>query len=226
MSTSDVRWPLTTSTTLENLNRDLNLILTLYAISMALGFQVLAESFYRLCFPQSATAPRGTAIVLLTVLAFVLTAIGIRFFWAVNNIRRLILHRTAQLHSVGRRALVLFHFPVLFLHSLLFFILCRLQFNMHNSFDHFNPFIGLYSLLLTLNAAWMLILTKGRLDTRPESFWMWNNFTFGFLGFLLMLIARVLSQAGAPVLWGASALFFVNSAIDLSFMPRAYIMGE
>jgi hypothetical protein len=67
---------------------------------------------------------------------------------------------------------------------------------------------------------------KGRVNTEPERFWMWSNFVFALLGFLLMLIARVLSLPGEPVLWGASGLFFVNSAIDLGFMPRAYIMGD
>ena len=224
--TRHVQWQLMTRKIEEGLNRDFNLIQTLYAISMALGFQVLAESFYSLHFTKSGHAHDGTSLALLMALTFVLTTVGIRFFWAVNNIRRLVLECFAQLRLVSRRSLVLLHFPILFLHSLLFFLLCRLHHDMRDSLVYFNWFIGLYSGLLTLNAAWMLILMKGRLNTKPELFWMWNNLIFGLLAFLLMLIARPVGLPASSVLWMASGLFFINSAIDLGFMPRAYILGE
>ena len=114
----------------------------------------------------------------------------------------------AQLRPVSRRSLVLLHFPILFLHSLFYFLLCRLHLDMHDSFEHFKWFIGLYSLLLVLNAAWMLVLMAGRLDAKPEDFWMWNNLTFAVLGIVLMVIAQSLSLPGSLVLWVATGLFF------------------
>jgi len=214
-----------------NLDRGLNIIRTLYGVSLIFGFQRVVESSYvQLVGDSSGAALSPTErLLLLPTLAIVLAALGTRFFWAVGNIRRCVLQRIIMLDPPKRWVLVLVHFPLLFLHAVLFFLLCRFYQDicMKGLSDLYSfGFIFVYTCLLTLNAVWLLLLMYKRTDKGPERLWIANNAVFAILALISLRVFPGPCVTSEHQLLIASGLFLVNSVIDFVKAKGAYILPD
>ena len=157
-----------------SLDRDLAIIRALYGISLIFGFQKVVEASYLQLIGDSSAATLAPTVkkILLPCLAIVLGALGTRFFWAVGNIRRFVLHRIVQLDPPSRRWLVVAHFPLLFLHAVLFYILCRIYqdiclFGLRPHYS--SSFVLAYGGLLILNVVWLLLLRQRGRTPEPRA---------------------------------------------------------
>ena len=72
---------------------DIGLMQTVYGIFLVLGFRLLAESFYVFMIGGAFDKPKTDIVIPVSALGLVLTFLGLRFFWAVGNLRRFILRR-------------------------------------------------------------------------------------------------------------------------------------
>jgi hypothetical protein len=159
----------------------------------------------------------------------VLSALGTRFFWAVGNIRRFVLQRVGQLDPPSRKWLVIAHFPLLFLHAVLFYILCRIYQDIciYGLKPHYSSsFVEAYGGLLALNVVWLLLLRHKRQDTGLEKLWMVNNAVSAMAAFAWLAAFKHCNISPEVQLFVASALFAMNSAIDLFGASHAYIMRD
>jgi len=210
-----------------DLDRSLTLIRTLYGIALVLGFQEIVRSIYSLFFENTMYISPSRKI-LLSCLTLVLSMLGLRFFWAVGNIRRFFLRRTVSLDPPSRTPLVVFHFPVLFSHAVLFFLLCKLfsAFSASLSFDRYAlPFIAVYVVLLLVNSQWLCFLTTEK-DEKPESLWFWNNVGFSCAACVVLAVAESRGLSGEVQLFVTSGLFIANSLIDMVMVSDAYVAGD
>ena len=120
----------------------------------------------------------------------------------------------------------------LFLHSFLFYLLCRLQplivappINPARLAD----FIGLFSALLFLNSFWLASLATTWNRLSPEHTWMVNNFVFALAALVVYRFMpaawREISLAGGSGLfWAVMFLFLANSLVDLIRTSWAYLV--
>jgi GNAT superfamily N-acetyltransferase len=213
-----------------NLDRDLSLIRNLYGISLIFGFQKVVESSYlQLVGDKTAASLSPGAKILLITLALVLAAVGIRFFWAVGNIRRCVLQRIVRLDPPKRWVLVLVHFPLLFLHAVLFFFLCRFYQDICvNGLRHGYAFgfILVYLFLLGLNVGWLFLLEYNRTDKGPESLWIRNNAAFMIAGVICLVTLEHYHVTSEWELFSASGLFLLNSVVDFIRARGTYILSD
>ncbi len=227
----NIAWKGNPSRIAASLDRDLAIIRALYGISLIFGFQKVVEASYVQLIgdPTAAALPSTVKKALLPCLAIVLSALGTRFFWAVGNIRRFVLQRVAQLDPPSRRILVIAHLPLLFLHAVLFYVLCRIYQDicMFGLKPHYaSSFVQAYGALLTLNVAWLLLLRHKRQDTGPERLWISNNILFAIAAFVWLALFKHSQISPEIQLFVACGLFFANSAIDLLKASHAYVMRD
>lgn len=218
-----------------NIDKNLDLLRTLYAISYILGYRILGEKFPI----EFADYSRGDYFFVTASVA--LMFLSMRLFWGVNNIRRH-LHEVIKFNAEGRitnlwrvRETMLVHVPILLAHSFIFYLLCRIvgdfSLGLNSYVDGSETlvwrFICLYLLLLVVNTVWLFALkTKGRRDA-PENVWMWNN------GLTAIALTSVLigdyffdlfSPGSHGLLISSLILFFVNSFADYYFAAKTYLV--
>jgi GNAT superfamily N-acetyltransferase len=210
-----------------SLDRDLNMIRTVYGISLIFGFQKIVEwSYVLLASGGAASLSTKVKLLLLPCLAFAVLAVGIRFFWAADNIRRFVLRRIVTLNPPKRWHIVIIHFPLLFSHAVLFFFLCRIfQDICERGLQQPDGahFILTYTTLLFLNIGWLASMLNKK-EKGPESLWFYNNLYFAVAGGACFLIFWHCHVAAWLALSISAVLVLLNSVIDLAWASRAYIL--
>lgn len=155
---------------------DLTLIRLLYGMMIALGLGELLKGFYdgsdRISARYKSISTSVTARTGVWLYAGIeyasffcaglgVSLIGLRFFWAVGNIRRFMILRaneSGQILPEDQAMLVLLHYPAIILHGFLFFLLCRtyLGLSERRNFGKFSIFAA--ALFLT-NIFWLATLS-------------------------------------------------------------------
>lgn len=212
------------------LDRDFFLLHTIYGISLVVGFEKLGESTYSLALSYFGTtpvlpAPRPLLLLLAAAVAFV----GMRFFWAVDNIVRFI-EDCERKNSVPHNQLIAIHYPILFLHAFVFFFICSLHLDLskprEGGFAHPYFFVYMSAALLIGNAIWLRFLARGRNCEGRELRWGANNLSCGVA---MVCAAGLLQHCGAKttvVLWMAFIVLLGNSLIDIFTTSRAYVQDS
>lgn len=215
------------------LDRDLNIVRALYGISLTLAFQEMVRATYRLIAHRWHDYPAGVDLLLLA-LAFGLSMVGCRFFFAAGNIRRYYLRHIAKLEKIPEvHTIVMVHLPVLFAHAVLYFFLCESFSDLVNSGT--NPGTSLFfaivvTTLLWLNAIWLLCLKVRGISPDglvwPEDTWILNNAICGLAGLASALLFAQCREHGVISLLLITVVIITNSVIDLWYVSNAYLLGD
>jgi hypothetical protein len=204
--------------------QQLSVMATIYGVAMVLGYEQIAESFYSAIIKGEAivATPLGYCLTLLASLCVAL--LGFRFFWAVGNIRRYLLEARIEVGQ-KRRAVVIYHAPILLFHAFLFYCLCRLTTDtgLHCELaERQREFLLVYELLLLTNSLWLTILLRRRRRKIPEIIWRNNNLAFSSLVLVLLISQAIFSYNILFVFIPALAAFFLNSLCDLRKTSHTY----
>lgn len=199
------------------------LLQTLYAIMVVLGFEELGNGIY-LCLFEKDDASGLHVPIFLSVLA--VTSFGVRFFWGVNNIERTIRSCTEQ-RKGAHVAIMIASVSALLLQALLIYLMAK---QTHRFVDGMTllslaqPFARTGSALLLLNGVWLALLHFYSARTLPkEWFWAKNNICFALvLGLLQVVGATSLNDWWLLVV--ANLLFLLNAAIDI-YRTANYYFG-
>jgi hypothetical protein len=220
----------------ENLNRHLAVIRTLYAVALTFGFQKVVDATFPRLFPggsqasvdHSASAFPPCPIGVLILLFAAIGLLGIRFFWAAGNIRRFLLHRVILLTVPNTRVMLFFHFPMLILHAVLFFFLCRFYQSVSTSLDpsYISGLLTVFIILLAMNVVWLIFLRQGRNDKGPEVAWILNNLAFAGLAALGMCLFCRYAPSPSLELSIVAGLLLTNSALDFFLTGGNYFLGD
>jgi len=210
------------------LERDFFVLHTIYGIALIVGFEKLGESTYSLALSYFGTTPVLPAPrPLLLLLAASVSFVGMRFFWAVDNVLRFKKHCAAGGRGAWRKQLIAIHYPILFLHAFVFFFICRLHLDLSEPIEsgHAHPYFFVYMSagLLIGNAIWLQVLARGREECKGrELHWSANNLGCGLA---LLCFAGLMQHCEANtsmVLWMAFSLLVLNSLIDILRTSDAY----
>lgn len=179
------------------LESDLSLMQTVYGVAFVFGFQKLAESIYTLLHAWFSPQPGNSLFITAElILLLTLSLLGVRFFWAVGNIRRFLLEAEHPPGSHVRLLVMSVNVPILMIHAYLFYLLCRVNQDM-TSLELMSQkarlFVVLYSALLLLNAIWVKFLvwhrpkkkdkkTQKRFGHETTSYAGWALLQLCFLG--------------------------------------------
>jgi hypothetical protein len=222
----------------ENLNRHLTVVRTLYAVALTFGFQKVVEATYFQVFHRFSVPVPGEhpitqfppcEMAILILLFFSLGLLGIRFFWATGNIRRFLLQRVILLDPPNTRLLLFVHFPLLILHAVLFFFLCRFYWDIcvNGLYDSYvSGLLTVFTFLLVLNIGWLYLLRRKRTDRGPEFSWMVNNIVFALLGVLSLWLFYSCPLGSDTELLIAAMLVLANSALDFVLTGGSYFLGD
>lgn len=217
----------------QRLDRNLNIIGTIYGISFLTAFTEILVSVYKLLWDAPAGLSTETAAKVL--LALTVALVGCRFYFAGNNIRRYFLQRIFTLEGrPGGKQLLLVHLPALFVHAVLFFFLCSSYKTIVEKPDsaQFQQFSWIFGALLLVNIAWLMYIEgrPAKMGTMfdPEEIWLFNNALFLLLAAVYPWIMTAAPFQGSPT-WSISGLAVIlgtNSAIDLLKTRRSYLLGD
>lgn len=221
---------------------DLKTIQLVYSIGMGAGLLLLVESVYLLCsealgVATAESASRGTAagspggplpIIACHVAVASLLLLGLRFFWAVTNVRRLAEDRTVDETSTRnvRRMIVMVHVPMLMLHVLAYYFACRLLADVCRRLPSGRgPLMvpALYAACQVVNAIWLLFLVRNRTRCLRERRWMVNNFVISGIGLAGLALGVLQKWNEYAVLLACSAVFIVGSIVDCFFTSYHYL---
>jgi GNAT superfamily N-acetyltransferase len=220
------------------LERQLVVVRMMYAVALTFGFQKIVDSTYNQVFrrfsPPSGDHPiqqlLPNTMVAVILLFFALGLLGIRFFWATGNIRRFVLHGVTDLkRPPNTTSLLLFHFPLLILHAVLFFFLCRFYQDICTYGLHDSYVLGLllvFTFLLVLNVAWLTLLRMKRVDRGPEFLWMANNIAFAVLGIVAYQVFYHCHVEVNTQLVLTGLLILSNSILDFALTGGTYFLGD
>lgn len=211
-----------------NANENLAVLRVVYGVSFGLGFWQLGQG---LPWPWN-----SFWVVPPLLVAAMLTLLSIRFYWAMGNIRRYIKNKKHEdIHPIGR-IIMMFHVPILMLHSFTFFILCRLYGDMYDDNQDFNEgvaytFTLTYVALLYLNSVWVYWCHTPRtgfdfvfdIFRSKAAYWSYNNFSCASIVMALVLFLNI-DPEGLYFL--VFFLFGVNSGYDFYQTGHIYIFDE
>jgi GNAT superfamily N-acetyltransferase len=225
----------------DSLNRHLTIVRIMYAVGLTFGFQKVVDATYGQfpgSFPKvsadlAASGPAECPKILLVLMFLGIGFLGVRLFWATGNIRRFLMQRVIQIQAIPNPPptgeLLMFHFPALIAHAILFFFLCRVYqgicANGLNDGDA-RGFTLMFVVLLWWNVIWLNVLRQGRSDPGPERFWIKNNRYFAVLGTLALCLFYLCPVLGKWELSMAVTILLANDAIDLFGTSHAYILGD
>jgi len=204
---------------------DISLMQTVYAIFLVLGFRLLADSF-SVFMIGGLDKPKTDIVVPVSALWLALIFLGLRFFWAVGNLRRFILRRGDDSTVKVRRVVTTVHFPLLIIHAFLFYCLCRLHGELSDPklFDaRSRLFVYWYSGFLLLNSAWLFTLIWSQKDNEPERKWMVNNAKSAIAALATFFILEWFNAPLTTSLPLVSLVFLYNSFVDLWRTSETYI---
>lgn len=203
----------------------------IFAVLMAIGFETMVQHVYQYSRPAlgisvSQPPPRAPWTYFLPILA--MSLLGIRFFWAVVNIRRYIDHAQAVVISGHRerlagfeRKVVLLHIPVLVLHGVLFYFGSQFAADMLVSSESrkaSEAFVLFYAGFQYFNAAWLALLIwefRRRSSEGRERFWIYNNLVASTVGVAVAYSWRPLGVDHEWMLVAACTVFVISSFADL-----------
>jgi hypothetical protein len=193
---------------------------------MALGFEDLVTAAYG----TSGATQNPVIFVLLPACTF--GVLGLRFFWAVVNIRRLMeLSSGIPWHSI-QRSVVLLHFPLLVMHGVAFCYGSHLVAGLLTASDLWTSvafFLAYYSVYQILNAVWLAILLRRRDQNQDpdqlsrETVWIVNNIVVSCLTLSWVLFAQTLGAALTPFLVLGCCVLLLGSVIDFWLTAHHYL---
>jgi len=222
-------------------------IQVVFLIAMTLGLEAIVEGVYRYFISfiglDKAVETRASIWFFAPVVAMLL--LGLRFFWAVVNIRRYTENvsielkneadetRAIQIRERGSRAIVMVHMPILILHGFLYYTGARLVSDMlfSENAKHTVPvFIVFYSIFQLVNVGWVWLLIrrfKGHLkfSFHRETVWMTNNFVTSLLGLGLLIPFYLSVLSLEQTLFLACLVFIASSFVDLFKTAYHYLEG-
>jgi hypothetical protein len=175
----------------QRLDRDLNIIRTIYGMSLSLAFGNILNAFGK------RRHGLGWEIdVLYILLAFAVATVGYRFYFTAGNVRRFFVKRVLQLDVPSGKQLLLVHLPILFIHAILFFVLCDLFGKLveKGPSGELEWVAGLFSLMLFVNSFWLIWIILHSSGNSVENSWVaegkWyvNNLCWGFVSAVFAVI--------------------------------------
>ena len=205
---------------------DIGLMQTVYGIFLVLGFRLLADSFYVFMIGGALDKPKTDIVVPVSALGLVLTFLGLRFFWAVGNLRRYILRRGDDPAVKVRRVVTTVHFPLLIIHAFLFYCLCRLHGELSDPKlfdDKSRLFVYWYAGFLLFNSAWLFTLIRSQKDNEPEKTWIFNNASSATAALAIFFVLEWFNSPLTTSLPLVSLVFLYNSFVDLWRTAETYI---
>jgi len=208
------------ATDVRDFKSDINLMQTVYGILLILGFRQLGDAF----FDYMSGERNVWVMVTLTGSGLALAFLGFRFFWAVGNIRRYIIYREKTHPALYRRLITTIQFPVLLLHAMAFYFLCRLHANMKVPKDFESGatiFVLGYCGFLLGNSLWLKLLVRNRPNKVPEEDWVRNNGAFAIVA--LFVFFGTLSYGRQIAFVSCCLVFLGNSFVDLWKTADTYI---
>lgn len=133
-----------------NTEKGFTLVQTVYGVALVLGLENVAKSIFKTFVePLYMDGMFSMFHAYKGVMALTLSLLAVRFFTAANNIRRYILS-----HEDSEKITTIVHLPLLLLHAFIFYILCRIEFEMdsiNSLWKLFDVFVCLYVALLVIN---------------------------------------------------------------------------
>ena len=190
----------------------LDVLATVYAFAMALGLtQVFLGSQSYLTRLLSGTAAVGDEkTILITLLFFNITLLGLRFFWVPRNLQGLVVEAARfdaiepDIRKKGdlSNKSIAFHLVMIFLHGTLFYLICAefeyvtfaVSSNLPLSSSVFSGYIMMHCALFLMNASWIAIIRRQEINFQNRSqntegpttksagdIWLLNNLISGLL---------------------------------------------
>jgi hypothetical protein len=211
----------------DDFREDLRIVQIAYGVMLILGMRSVAESSYAVLARIVAGNAQVIEAALELLLAFGAAWLGMRFFWATGNIRRLLSSRRRSEEARVRSQVIYFHFPVLMFHSFLFFAVGRTltaacDGSPHED-KHFNVAIAAGAMWV-VNIGWLLILMRGRTDRSPESIWLRINLCCTAVLIVANGVSRILPSVPGDVWYAVVALTLVaNSWINVHCTSAYYL---
>lgn len=227
----------------------LRILMTLYAVSFTLGLVYIAEGVYQ---PgTSAWMERGSRAAVQIFVALVLFFIGLRFFFAPQELARYLdvardLAKKKRLErGPSDQAVVLLLYPMMLVHAFIYYTACRV-YSFEESFfqgqaTHVDgELVYLICVLLLVNVSWLLMLLLpvmrmsfevygGGDRKRPrEVMWISSNLIVGLVCLLVAAMWEDEKHHGIPesTLVFVMVLFLMNSLADLFFAASHYVPQE
>ena len=202
---------------------DLSLMQTVYGILLVLGFRQIAEGLYAVVENK---LPIDGLFLATSAFGIGLLFLGFRFFWAVGNIRRYVIRNHHLPGEFVRRRITTFLFPMLLMHAVAFYLLCRLHGDLINPAlveSRTGQLAFLLCVFLLLNVIWLCIMIVPGLKRQPESIWILNNTSTAILILAAYSILSWYMFAPQYKLAVLSFLLIGNSMVDLWKTAKTYL---
>lgn len=218
----------------DDIRTGMSLAQTLYAVLMVLGLKVAAESFYPALFSRGQLRSDALSPVLVSLTFVLILLLAIRFSW-VPRILYEYVHRYIDSQKVldrkkTFRPLMLYHFPIALVHTLLFFAICEAFAEMTTSTSNSHApiihFVWISIVLLVVNAAWLRWVTPSESTGPGRKVWARNNIICAGLAGAVLLGFYLAGFSVVVLLIGALAIFFANSVLDLVMAAENYILFD
>jgi hypothetical protein len=220
---------------------DVRTLQAFYTIGIGAGFVSLADALYALLglatpvhlattvVPQPSMV--GDAAVASWAIVAALFLIGFRFFWAVANVRRFAEDRAARGVKPGiiNREVVFIHIPFLFLHLLVYYLLCKLAADVSSArapLSAYRALVWAYAGFQYMNAAWLWsLIRKRKQGGLRERVWIKTNLIFSTSGLATLLISGWLGWSAETNLLVAALVYITGSIIDLALTAYHYLQS-
>lgn len=205
-----------------NYKDDLNLMQTVYAISLVLGLRNIVESLYSI-FSEDKIF--NDVIAVKGISSIVLILLIMRFFWALGNIRRFIFRNKGKLHKT-RRYVITFHFFILLLHAFVIYFLTQYIRDIESKDLLAKTTIiitHVYFVLLLINILWLSCLIHRKQDKYPEIIWIKNNLISLIISVSFFWISYNIFKDYFSSFILCCFSLFINSIVDLFKTSSTYI---
>ncbi len=234
----------------EDVSNGLKVIEAVYTVAIILGFRSALQAAYpAIVHPFRTVHPHLSNPVILLALSTIML-LGLRFFWVTRNLYVMIIGQpeAESKRRIGR--IVRYHFTITLFHAVLFFVLCD-TFAALAELEPQMPAGGLANrfilgtvLLLGVNAAWLFAcFTREEVDKshershnnfigcvkfcfRDESPLRWAGLNTVTCIFAIAWLhwSHLASRHPDGIIIGASAIFLLNSFLDLGTTADAYLL--
>ncbi len=226
--------PPTKLLTEDDIRTGLALAQTVYAVIMTLGLKVAVEALYPTLFSSERAANGSLSPVLLTLTFMVILVLAIRFFWVPRNlyayVRRHLSDKDEDEMKDVFRPLMLYHFPIALVHTVLFFGICEAFAEMNTSTQASHApivhFVWIYISLLALNAGWLFALAPSGGDGPERAVWARSNAICTLVAGGVLAGFYLADFSVIALLLGTGAVFMANSVLDLRKAADKYILFD
>jgi hypothetical protein len=215
----------------DDIRTGMNMAQTVYAVLMTLGLKVAAEALYPAIFAPGRAGDAAFSPVVISLVFISVLFLAIRFFWVPRNLYEYVHYyigsrETNDLKPIFR-SLMLIHFPIAFIHTLLFFGICEAFAEMAKGGSHAAPaihFVWIVIALLGLNAAWLFFGIPSGGSGRK--IWATNNLIFAGLAVVALAGFYLIGFSTLALLVAAVSIIIVNSFVDLASAAENYILFD